>query len=84
VFTAGGRTKVNVVWELIAEKIDENRTCYTNRVTAHPTDVFMAFLEEHGTRFEDAAAARQAAGGDHNSRETPLFAASTARRALSR
>jgi len=84
VFTASGRTKVNVVWELIAEKIDENRTRYTNRVTAHPTDVFMAFLEEHGTRFEDAAAARQAAGGDHNSRETPLFAASIARRALSK
>ncbi|NKJ34948.1 hypothetical protein FHT28_001675 [Rhizobium sp. SG570] len=84
VFTSSGRTKVNVVWELIAEKIDENRTRYTNRVTAHPTDVFMAFLEEHGTRFEDAAAARQAAGGDHNSRETPLFAASIARRALSK
>ena len=84
VFTASGRTKVNVVWELIAEKIDESRTRYTNRVTAHPTDVFMAFLEEHGTRFEDAAAARQAAGGDHNSRETPLFAASIARRALSK
>lgn len=84
VFTASGRTKVNVVWELIAEKIDENRTRYTNRVTAHPTDVFMAFLEEHGAKFEDAAAARQAAGGDHNSRETPLFAASIARRALSK
>lgn len=84
VFTTSGRTQVNVVWELIAEKIDENRTRYTNRVTAHPTDVFMAFLEEHGTKFEDAAAARQAAGGDHNSRETPLFAASIARRALSK
>jgi len=84
VFTSSGRTKVNVIWELIAEKIDENRTRCTNRVTAHPTDVFMTFLEEHGTRFEDAAAARQAAGGDHNSRETPLFAASIARRALSK
>jgi len=84
VFTASGRTQVNVVWELIAEKIDDTRTRYTNRVTAHPTDVFMTFLEEHDTRFEDAAAARQAAGGDHNSRETPLFAASIARRALAR
>ncbi len=84
VFTASGRTQVNVVWELIAEKIDENRSRYTNRVTAHPTDVFMAFLEQHGIRFEDAAAGRQAAGGDHNSRETPLFAASIARHALSK
>lgn len=84
VFTANGRTQVNVVWELIAEKIDDGRTRYTNKVTAHPTDAFMAFLSEHSIKFEDAAAARQAAGGDHNSRETPLFAASIARRALSK
>ncbi len=84
VFTANGRTQVNVVWELIAEKIDDGRTRYTNKVTAHPTDVFMAFLSEHSIEFEDAAAARQAAGGDHNSRETPLFAASIARRAVSK
>jgi len=82
VFTASGRTQVNVVWELIAEKVSENRTRYTNRVTAHPTDAFMTFIESHGVSYEDAAAARQAAGGDHNSRETPLFAASIARRAL--
>jgi hypothetical protein len=42
----------------------------------------MAFIAEHGQPFEQAAAARQAAGGDHNSRETPLFAASIARKAL--
>ncbi|CVI23752.1 MULTISPECIES: hypothetical protein [Rhizobium/Agrobacterium group] len=84
VFTASGRTQVNVVWELIAEKIDDGRTRYTNKVTAHPTDAFMKFIEDHGVAYEDAAAARQAAGGDHNSRETPLFAASIARRALSK
>lgn len=44
----------------------------------------MTFIQEHGVTYEDAAAARQAAGGDHNSRETPLFAASIARRALSK
>jgi spore cortex formation protein SpoVR/YcgB (stage V sporulation) len=57
VLTANGRTQVNVIWELVAEKIDENRTRYTNRVTAHPTDAFMAFLQEHGIKFEDAVAA---------------------------
>ncbi|GAA0545018.1 hypothetical protein FHS83_000580 [Rhizomicrobium palustre] len=82
VFTANGRTQVNVVWELIAEAIEGGRTRYTNRVTAHPTDVFMAFLDEHGLSYEDAAKARQDAGGDHNRRETPMFAASIARRAL--
>lgn len=84
VFTSNGRTQVNVVWELIAEDAGNGRTLYTNRVTAHPTDVFMTFLEEHGIAFEDAAAGRQAAGGDHNRRETPMFAESIARRARAR
>ncbi|MDE1918460.1 MAG: hypothetical protein KGJ57_21640 [Sphingomonadales bacterium] len=84
VFTANGRTQVNVLWELIAEDTGNGRTRYTNRVTARPTDAFMDFLDQHGLRFEDAAAARQAAGGDHNRRETPFFAESIARRALAR
>ncbi len=84
VFAASGRSRVNVLWELIAERIDDRHTRYTNRVTAHPTDAFMAFLDEHGISFEDAANARQAAGGDHNRRETPFFAASIGRRAKAR
>ncbi len=82
VFTSVGRTQVNVIWELIAEALESGRTRYTNRVTSHPTDVFMTFLAEHGQTFEQAAAARQEAGGDHNRRETPLFAASIGRWAL--
>ncbi|MBB4348996.1 MULTISPECIES: hypothetical protein [Rhizobiaceae] len=85
VFTPlGERTQVNVIWELIAEAIDGNRTRYTNRVTCHPTDMFMDFIAKHGQTFEQAAAARQAAGGDHNHRETPLFAESIARKARAR
>jgi hypothetical protein len=37
---------------------------------------------KHNIRFEDAAAQRQHDGGDHNWRETPLFAASMERMAL--
>ncbi|GGJ17136.1 hypothetical protein [Neoroseomonas lacus] len=84
VFTPNGRTQVNVIWELLAEPLEGGRTRYTNRVTSHPTDAFMAFLEQHGMTFEAAAKARQEAGGDHNGRETPLFAASIARRAKAR
>lgn len=80
-FSPNGRTQVNVLWELIAEDAGNGRTRYTNRVTARPTDTFMAFIGEHGIAFADAAAARQAAGSDHNRRETPLFAESIARRA---
>ena len=46
--------------------------------------LFLDFLGEHGIAFEDAAAARQAAGSDHNRRETPMFAESIARHALAR
>ncbi len=82
VFTpTGERTQVNVIWELIAEATDADRTRYTNRVTSYPTDAFIGFIEAHGQTFEQAAAARQAASGDHNSRETPLFAESIARKA---
>ena len=56
----------------------------TNHVVATPTDEFLAFISKHGISFEQAAAARQAAGGDHNRRETPHYAESIARRALAR
>lgn len=84
VFTPNGRTQVNVIWELIAEPIEGGRTLYTNRVTSHPTKAFVAFLAEHGLTLEAAAQARQDASSDHNRRETPLFAASLARRAQAR
>jgi hypothetical protein len=42
----------------------------------------MDFIAKHNIRFEDPAAQRQHDGGDHNRRETPLFAASLERMAL--
>lgn len=62
------------------ERIDE-RTCeYTNSVVAHPTAEFTEFITKRNMSFEEAAAGRQHDGGDHNRRETPLFAASIGRR----
>jgi hypothetical protein len=40
-------------------------------VVAHPTAEFMEFIAKHNISFEDAAAARQRDGADHNRRETP-------------
>src|SRR5260370_10071934 len=82
--SANGRTKVHVLWELSVKPISSSRCEYTNAVTATPTEEFFDFIKRHGISFEQAAAARQAAGGDHNRRETPLFAESIARRALAR
>jgi hypothetical protein len=74
-FTSNGHTRLQVIWILSVKQIDE-RTCeYTNSVVAHPTAEFMEFIATHNIAFEDAAA-RQHYGGNHNRRETPLFAAS--------
>jgi hypothetical protein len=81
-FTPNGRTRVQVIWTLSAKRIDDRSCEYTNGVIAHPTAEFMEFIAQHNVRFEDAAAARQDDGGDHNRRETPLFAESIERFAL--
>ncbi len=83
-FTPNGRTRVQVIWTLSVRKLDDDSCEYTNSVVAHPTQGFLDFIGRHGMPFEDAAAARQHDGGDHNSRETPMFAASIERRALAR
>jgi hypothetical protein len=84
VYTPNGRTQVQVIWDLSATATGDGRTEYTNRVTSHPTEEFLAFIAEHGISFEQAARDRQAASSDHNSRETPLFAESIARSAGAR
>jgi hypothetical protein len=83
-FTPHGHTRVQVIWTLSGKKIDDKTCEYTNSVVAHPTAEFMELIAEQGITFEDAAAARQHDGGDHNRRETPLFAASIERKALGR
>ncbi len=83
-FTPNGRTRVQVIWTLSVRPVDDGHCEYTNSVVAHPTAAFMEFIAQHGVSFEQAAAGRQRDGGDHNRRETPLFAESIARRALAR
>ncbi len=81
-FSPNGRTRVQVIWTLSLKQVDDSSCEYTNSVVAHPTAEFMEFIAEHKISFEEAAAARQHDGGDHNRRETPLFAASIERQAL--
>jgi hypothetical protein len=83
-FTPNGRTRVQVIWTLSLKRVDDQSCEYTNSVVAHPTAEFMECIAAHGGSFEDASAARQRDGGDHNRRETPLFAASIERKALRR
>jgi hypothetical protein len=83
VFTPTGRTKVQVIWDLSVRKIDDARSEYINSVISHPTEEFLGFIKEHGITWEKARNDRQQSSGDHNSRETPLFAESIARAARS-
>ena len=81
-FTPNGRSRVQVIWTLRVNRVDDKSSVYTNSVVVHPTSEFMDFIAKHDIRFEDAAAQRLHDGGDHNRRETPLFAASIERMAL--
>jgi hypothetical protein len=83
-FTPNGRTSVQIIWTLSVKATGADTCEYTNSVVGHPTQEFMDFIAKHNIPWEAAAAARQRAGGDHNRRETPLFAASIERSALSR
>jgi hypothetical protein len=81
-FAPNGRTRVQVIWTLSVDRIDERSCRYTNSVVAHPTQEFMKFIAADRVGFEQAAEARQHAGCNHNRRETPLIAASIERVAL--
>ena len=82
--TKNGRTRVKVVWELKARRIDESTCEYTNHIHSYATPEFLDFLEAHGTTLEQAAAARQQASDSHNREETPNFARSLERAAQAR
>jgi hypothetical protein len=82
VIGANGRSKVQVLWELRATKIDEKTCEYTNEIHATATPAFLEFIKGHGITLAQAAAARQLASDLHNQEETPLFAKSIERKAL--
>lgn len=81
--TMKGRTKVHLLWELRAKKIDDDTCEYSNHIHATATEEFLAFIEKNGVTFEQARAARQQASDSHNREETPNFAKSIERRSLS-
>ncbi len=80
--TAHGQSKVQVLWELKAERIDEKSTRYTNSIHASATPEFLEFIKEHSISLEQAAKARQEASDAHNREETPNFAKSIGNKAL--
>ncbi|OZC57657.1 hypothetical protein CH289_03365 [Rhodococcus sp. RS1C4] len=84
VFSAAGWTTTQVIWELGIEQLDGDNLRYINTVTSHPTEEFLEFITSSGQTFEDAAAARQKASGQHCELETPHYAQSIANFAKAR
>jgi len=80
--TTNGRSKVQVLWELKVTKLDDNSCEYTNEIHATATPEFFAFMKAHNITLEQAAHDRQVASDAHNHEETPLFAKSIEKKAL--
>ena len=83
VFTPTGRIVIHVQWELSVKAISATQCEFTNRVVTHATEDMIHSLERQGIPFELFKAQRQPVSIDHNRLETPFFAKSIERAALS-
>jgi hypothetical protein len=80
--TPAGWTKAQAILDLSVTALDAETCLYANLVITYPTHAFLDGLDAAGQTFEQAAAGLQEAVSDHHRRETPLFAASIERKAL--
>jgi hypothetical protein len=83
-FTPAGRTKIGVIWDLSVKKIDDKTYEFTNMVHTSATPELLDFLGKQGIPLEVFKIARKPISEAHNRQETPLFAKSIERNALSR
>jgi hypothetical protein len=81
-FTAAGRTKIRVLWELSVKPIGPGKCEFTNHVRSRTTEEFWDFLARQGIPFEIFRTQREPISTAHNRQETPFFAASIERYAL--
>ena len=84
VFTPTGRTKICVIWDLEARKIDEGACEFTNTVQACATPELLDFLGSQGIPLDVFRGAHKPLAEAHNLQETPMFAKSIERHALQR
>jgi hypothetical protein len=79
-----GRPVDEVVWELSVKRLDAERCELTNHVIGKTTPAYWEFLGREGVPFELARKAQDVASSAHNAQETPLFAKSIEKKALSK
>ena len=83
VFTPIGRTRIHVTWGLSVKEASTGQCEFTNRVRSYATEEMLTFLARQGIPFDRFRKLCQPASIAHNRSETPLFAASIERAALS-
>jgi len=84
VFTPTGRTKLDITWDLSVVKIDDSSCEFTNMVRSAATPELIELLTRQGIPVDVFANARKPNSAGHNRQETPMFAKSIERHALSR
>ena len=82
-FTPTGRTKIDVVWDLAVRKIDDETCQFTNSVHSSAPEEMLDFLGKQGIPLDLFRTGRKPISEAHNRQETPLFAKSIERHALS-
>jgi hypothetical protein len=82
VFTPTGRTKIGVISDLTARKINDNTCEFTNTVQSCATPELLDFLGKQGIPLDVFRSARKPVSEAHNEQETPMFAKSIERHAL--
>ena len=83
VFTPTGRVKLGVIWDLSVKKIDADSCEFTNGVHSSFTPELLDSLAKQGIPRDVFQSARKPVSEAHNRQETPLFAKSIERHALS-
>ena len=82
-FTPSGRTKLDVIWDLSVKKRDDNTCEFTNSVQTSAPSELIDFIASQGIPLEIFRAGRGPITAAHNRQETPMFAKSIERHALS-
>ena len=83
IFTPTGVINVGVIWDLSVKKIDDKTCEFTNLVHSTFTPQLEAFIARNGIPEDVFRNARRPISEAHNRQETPLFAKSIERHALS-
>ena len=81
-FTPSGRTKLDVVWDLSVKPLDDTTCQFTNSVRSFAPSEMIDFIASQGIPLEIFRAGRGPISEAHNRQETPMFAKSIERHAL--